>query len=160
MILAIDPGTDRSAWMVYDVFKRRPVEFGIVTNPEMMQVLAAHADECQALVIEQIASYGMPVGVETFQTVWWYGRFHEYWITRCPQGAEPHYVTRMACKMHLCGSARAKDANVRQALLDRWGGKEKAIGRKASPGPLYGIKADLWSALAVAVTSMESHIFT
>jgi hypothetical protein len=27
-----------------------------------------------------------------------------------------------------------------------------AIGRKAAPGPLYGISRDVWSALAVAVT--------
>jgi hypothetical protein len=27
-----------------------------------------------------------------------------------------------------------------------------AIGRKASPGPLYGISRDVWSALAIAVT--------
>jgi hypothetical protein len=27
-----------------------------------------------------------------------------------------------------------------------------AIGRKASPGPLFGIANDLWSALAIAVT--------
>ena len=31
-------------------------------------------------------------------------------------------------------------------------GKDKAIGSKREPGPLYGFKADLWSALALAVT--------
>jgi hypothetical protein len=46
---------------------------------------------------------------------------------------------------------QAKDANIRQAILDRFGGKEKAIGKKANPGPLYGVKSHLWSALAVAL---------
>ncbi|HET6477318.1 MAG TPA: hypothetical protein VFH93_14740 [Thermoleophilia bacterium] len=44
-----------------------------------------------------------------------------------------------------------KDANIRQALLDRFGGPA-AVGRKAAPGPLYGIARDVWSALAIAVT--------
>ena len=56
-------------------------------------------------------------------------------------------------KLHLCHSARATDANIREALLDRYGpGKEKAVGRKAAPGPLFGVSKDIWSALAVAVT--------
>jgi hypothetical protein len=55
--------------------------------------------------------------------------------------------------LQLCGSSRANDATIRQALLDRYGpGREKAVGTKANPGPLYGIKADLWQALALAVT--------
>jgi len=57
----------------------------------------------------------------------------------------------MAVKMHLCGQARAKDANIRQALIDRFGGAA-AIGRKAAPGPLYGISGDVWQALGLAVT--------
>jgi hypothetical protein len=38
-------------------------------------------------------------------------------------------------------------------LLDRFGpGREVAVGTKRAPGPLYGIKGDEWSALAVALT--------
>jgi len=51
---------------------------------------------------------------------------------------------------------RAKDANIRQALIDRYGpGKDKAIGQKKTPGPLYGFKSHEWAALAVAVTWMD-----
>jgi hypothetical protein len=94
-----------------------------------------------------IACYGMPVGAEVFETCVWIGRFLQRW--------EGPYslVYRREVKLHLCDSARAKDANVRQALIDRFGpGKQKAIGLKASPGPLFQIKADLWAALGVAVT--------
>ena len=50
-----------------------------------------------------------------------------------------------------------RDANIRQALIDRYGpGKDRAIGRKLSPGPLYGLSGDCWSALAVAVTTTET----
>ena len=40
-------------------------------------------------------------------------------------------------------------------LLDRFGGSS-AIGLKRSPGPLYGVSKDVWSALAVAVTYADS----
>jgi len=92
-------------------------------------------------------SYGMPVGVEVFEAIRWSGRFEE----AC-QPIPVVYLPRRTVKLHLCGTSRAKDANVRAALLEKFGGKEAAIGNKAHPGPLYGIHADLWSALALAVT--------
>ena len=61
--------------------------------------------------------------------------------------------------MHLCGHPRAKDPNIRQALLDRFGpGREKALGTKKAPGALYGIKGDEWAALAVAITWWDQQI--
>lgn len=68
----------------------------------------------------------------------------EHWPLQSP-------LPRRAVKLALCGDSRAKDANIRQALIDRFGGSA-AIGRKAAPGPLYGISRDVWSALAIAVT--------
>ena len=59
-------------------------------------------------------------------------------------------------KVHHCHSARAKDSNIRQALLDRFGGKDIAVGTKADQGPLYGIKKDVWSALAIGVYHLET----
>jgi hypothetical protein len=42
-------------------------------------------------------------------------------------------------------------------MIDRFGpGKEKAIGRKATPGPLYGVKKDIWSALAIACYHLDT----
>ena len=31
--------------------------------------------------------------------------------------------------------------------------KDAAIGKKATPGPLYGVKSHAWAALAVAITA-------
>jgi len=60
-------------------------------------------------------------------------------------------------KLHLTQTRRAKDANIRQALIDRYGpGKALAVGLKATPGPLYGLTGDCWSALAVAVTAADA----
>jgi len=90
----------------------------------------------------------MPVGIETFETCYWIGAMcHEYNGKR---------IYRSTVKHHLCGSSKAKDANVRQALIDRFGpGRELAIGTKKNPGPLYGISSHCWAALALAVTYQD-----
>jgi hypothetical protein len=101
------------------------------------------------LALEMIASYGMPVGREIFETCLWIGRFIEAWEMR--QGRY-QLIYRKDVKLFHCESARATDANIRAALIDRYGpGKERAIGKKSSPGPLYGLKGDHWAALAVAL---------
>jgi hypothetical protein len=98
-----------------------------------------------------IASYGMPVGREVFETCLWIGRFVEAWASR---GGEYRLVYRREVKLHLCESVRANDANIRAALIDRFGpGKPAAIGTKKAPGPLYGLKGDEWAALGVALTA-------
>ncbi len=105
-----------------------------------------------SVAIEMVASYGMAVGKETFRTVWWSGRFADAWFDQ--SGKLPVEVFRQEVKMHLCHNTKAKDANIRQALIDMYGGsKEVAIGRKASPGPLYGVTSHAWPALAVAITA-------
>src|SRR5258707_8466005 len=94
---------------------------------------------------------GMAVGQETFTTVWWAGRFHEAW-----PNAQRYQLPRRPVKLHLCNSMRATDANIRAALIDRFGGSE-AIGLKRSPGPLYGLKGHEFAALAIAITWLETH---
>lgn len=143
-MIAIDPGPAQSAWVQYE--GSQVLAAGIDSNDDVLRRIDCEWGADEALVIEMIASYGMPVGREVFETCVWIGRFME-----AAGGAD--LVYRKDVKMHLCGSTRAKDANIRQALIDRFGpGKERAIGTKKVPGPLYGFKADMWAALAVAVT--------
>ena len=147
-ILAIDPGYERSAWLEYE--DGRPLGFGIQANTDLLADLRAGLELTDVVVIEKVESYGMAVGREVFDTVHWAGRF-----TEAAQPTPVVQLTRRAVKLELCGQSRAKDANVRQALMDRFGGPA-AKGTKRSPGPLYGIAADVWSALAVAVTYAET----
>ena len=143
-ILAIDPGYERSAYV--ELVNGRPEAFGTSANEDVLTMLRLGLTEADIVVIEQIESFGMAVGREVFETVFWSGRFAEAaYPIRAVQ------LPRRAVKLHLCGSTRAKDPNIRAALIDRFGGSA-AIGRKANPGPLYGISQDVWSALAVAVT--------
>ncbi len=142
-MLAIDPGSAQSAWLHFDGTK--PGAFGITANDILAKALRSGGLP-DVVVIEKVESYGMAVGAEVFDTVWWAGRFAE-------AASRVHVVMlpRRAVKLALCGDSRAKDANIRQALIDRFGGSA-AVGRKAAPGPLYGISRDVWSALAIAVT--------
>ena len=136
MILAIDPGTTKSAYVVFDRNDRRILEKGIIDNNLIVEMVAAV--DGMDIYIEMIASYGMAVGKETFETCVWIGRFIQEAVNK---GIYHALVYRKDVKMHLCGSVRAKDANIRQALIDLLG-KDKT----------KGVAKDMWAALGVAVT--------
>lgn len=151
-ILAIDPGSEQSAWVIWDGTKI--VDHGKCSNGEIISLLSDRedfSDPCHIVAIEMIASYGMPVGREVFETCVWIGRFQQ---TAENRGMPVKLIPRREVKLHLCNSVRAKDANVRQALIDKVGPR----GKKASPGPTYGIKADEWAALGLAVTALHQEI--
>lgn len=151
MLLAIDPGNEQSAWVVYG--SKGIDRFGITKNAELRSALASGKfDDCSKLAIEMIASYGMAVGKTVFETCVWIGRFIE-----CST-LEWEFVYRKDVKMYLCQSMRAKDANIRQAIMDKYGStRELAIGTKKSPGPLYGVSKDVWSAIGVALTAKKAY---
>lgn len=149
-VLAIDPGPALSAYVVYQ--PPLPPLFGKVSNEDLRQLIHDTAPDgtLGLMAIEYISSMGMAVGQEVFDTCVWCGRFIEAWVSTRPgpAGAQWFPVKRHAVKMHLCGSMQAKDANIRQALIDRYGGH--ASHKKG--GPLYKLSGDCWSALAIAVT--------
>lgn len=122
---------------------------GVLENAEVLTMIGEA--EADTLAIERVASYGMSVGREVFETCEWVGEFRCEWRRRGK--GEAILIYRRDVKLHLCGTSKAKDANIRQALIDKFGpGKDVAVGRKPSPGPLYGVKSHAWAALGVAVT--------
>ena len=138
-VVGIDPGPRDSSYVVWD--GQRVVSSGDLPNAE----LAAYLDSAFGPVAcEWIESFGMAVGREVFETVFAIGMFSQH-VDRL------RLVPRRDVKMHLCQSPRAKDGNIRQALIDRCG----SVGTKKSPGPLYGISQHKWAALAVAVTAFD-----
>jgi len=172
-VLALDPGTALTAWLIYDSVPPhdeigRPVAFGMTANDLLLSALRERQQipsgkgpgqhqphRFDLMVFEEMKSFGLPVGREVFTTIEWYGRFIEAFAGG--DTTNVHRVTRHDVKLHLCGSVRAKDPNVRQALIDRFGDtKQEAIGTKGEPGPLHGISKDVWSALGVAVTFCET----
>lgn len=165
-VLAIDPGNTKSAYVLMDGYK--PLEFGILENDELRQkmsimsvtqtMLAYGTPESEVdkvhvhTAIEMVASYGMPVGREVFDTCVWVGRFWENAPRR-----DVTLIYRMEEKMTLCHDSKAKDSNIRQALIDRFAefDKKNGKGTKDHPDWFYGFSADVWSAYAVGVTFLD-----
>ena len=150
-ILGIDPGNIETGYCLCNE-KMKPIEKGIIPNEELLEKLYTKSFAFQPtdIAIEMVASYGMGVGREVFETCVWIGRFYEACARLAPTG----YVYRRDEKIALCGSMQAKDSNIKIALKDRYamgvpnGGK----GTKKLPGWFYGFTDDIWSAYAVAVT--------
>ena len=150
-ILAIDPGNVQSAYVMWD--GARIHAKGIDANERVRELIYEAAIRLcpPTLAIEQIKSYGMAVGESIFETCVWTGRFMQTWIAELGEENLVR-IPRQQIKVHLCQSARAKDGNVRQALIDRIG----AQGKKSKPGPTYGVSKDVWAALAVAVCAHDT----
>lgn len=154
IIFAIDAGTYQSAYVRTDC--KKIIDKGIIPN-EQLAFRLKHLNQTDQVAIEMIACYGMPVGRDVFETCLWIGRFIEaYESNHWEKGVskKANLIYRRDVKLELCGSLKAKDANIRQALLDIFpqtgGGKTPAIGTKTKQGELYGMKSHMWAALAVA----------
>lgn len=180
-VLGLDPGTTHSALVLTDLELERVEGRWLLNNPQALMVLEALAsgsdvpefenDELatkgknavqdaqirkrlklpmeypkpEFLVVEMIASYNQAVGRSTFETCAWLGRF----ISGFCGGHRLNYtlITRTQIRMQIAGTMRSGDPQVRRALLDRIG----EAGTAKNPGPLYGMKSDLFSALAAAI---------
>ena len=153
IVVGVDPGPAQSAYVAFD--GRAVVDHAIVSNEELLSILQFEewAPE-QVVVFETVESFGMTVGLDVFETVFETGRMFQM-----VDDGERARMQRREVKRHLCKSMRAKDANIRQALINRFGGsKQAAQGVKKNPGPLYGIRTHEWSALAIAVTWWDRHV--
>ena len=159
-IIAIDPGNIESGYVVveHDYGEiQRVIECGKVENDAVFGVLKKYANAKTLIAIEMIASYGMAVGKSVFDTCVWVGRFTE----RALYYASPVIqIYRKDEKMNICGTLKAKDANITRALADRYASGEPNFGKgtKDKKGFFYGFKADIWQAFAVAVTCFDMYV--
>lgn len=173
MILAIDPGNIESGYVFLnnDLSVR---ECGKIDNEELLsKIFKGHFIHYERILdqypqptnvdtnvaIEMVACYGMPVGAEVFDTCVWIGRFKQALIVS-DTTSNIQYIYRKEEKINLCGSMKAKDSNITQALIDRFapGVRNKGKGTKKEPGWFYGFKKDIWQAYAVAVTFRDMYL--
>lgn len=157
--MAIDPGPRKCAavclnGMFIDDFC---IEDNVVIKQLMKEFYREHRHQkSMHFVIEQVASYGMPVGEDVFETCRWAGEFR-YICKSYLQDAV--FLKRKEVVLAICNTVKASDANVRQAIIDRYpatgGGKVPQIGITSNQGPLYGISKDCWQALALGIAFMD-----
>lgn len=157
LIVAIDPGCTESGYVVvrHDGNEITQVlDKGKVENKEIYSVMNQYL--AYDLAIEMVACYGMPVGSEVFDTCVWIGQFLREANTG-KLARKIKLIYRKEEKLNLCGTPAAKDANIVQALIDRYayGQPNKGKGTKKQPGFFYGFAKDVWQAMAVAVTYFD-----
>lgn len=145
-ILAIDPGPVRSGFVRLEAGRIAYACPDMLNGAVLAEIEAAsHAVRIACETMQ--ANYAATVGHDVIDTLVWIGRF--------VQARHPLPVillTRQHVKAHVCnGNARANDAGVRQALIDRLG----PPGTKHQPGPTRGVTSHAWSALAVAITAAD-----
>lgn len=158
-LLAIDPGNTESAYVVINTRNCKPLAFDKADNNELRRAICAgNFADCDGAVIEMVASYGMPVGKDVFDTCVWVGRLTEAIRLTRSAPPQPALIYRQPIKLHHCGSARAKDSNVTHALVDRFtpGQPNHGKGTKAAPGWFHGFRADVWQAYALAVYAADT----
>lgn len=149
-IFAIDPGCIDSGYVIIDE-NLKVYEKGNMKNSDLLaHIVYTHHTE---LVIEMFASYGMPVGKSSFDTVLFIGSLVDRSYTL--KKRKPVLMTRGKIKHYLCGSSRAKDKNVNAAIKDHFaptgGGADPYKGVKSKKGPLYGFSSHTFAALGVAI---------
>lgn len=152
-ILAIDPGTTESAYCLMDE-KYAVLDKGKVRNDELLRYIWAKYKQIDYLVVEMIASYGMAVGAEVFETCTMIGQIER---TADIKGIPHSRIFRLEEKMAICHSSKANDANIRRALIDRFARHDlqRGVGKKNNPDHFYGFKKDIWAAFAVGVTWLD-----
>jgi hypothetical protein len=150
-VISIDPGPpEKSALVVLS----SPLSFThwmLCPNEEILAYLRDYpAHLGHPLVIEKVTSHGMPMANTTLDTVFESGRFAEAY------GGPVHRITRSTVRAHICKSMKANDSTVRMEILNRFGGGAAALGTVKNPGPLHGFSSDLWSAIALGITFLET----
>lgn len=150
-LLAIDPGTSQSAYIVFDIERKIPLHNGTLPNRDLQSDLTRKPPifRCECMAIEQVTGSGMIAGNEIFETAYWSGVFCQAWEQST--GLPFMRIPRQTVKKHVLGKATGGDPEVTAALYKYYGGAVKGIGSKSLPGPMAGIKSHERSALAVAI---------
>lgn len=154
-IIAIDPGTTHSGYVVFNTGDLTFTEHGKIKNEDLAERMAVllqarmtYGQPIEKVVIENITPQGV-FGKTTIETCKWLGRFDFIASLFLRRGDKSYvYINRSTVKKHLLGKVNGmRDTHVRKAVIDRI---HPNFTRK-NPGPLAGVTKDTWSALALAL---------
>lgn len=173
MLLAIDPGTARSAYVgmtdKYEILAKAKVDNAQVLELIMLGGYDALVIECMEPRTLNTGKKQAPpqrIGDETYETCIWIGRFMEAAIRR---GMDVHRVYRSEERKCLIPSKRnglppleppvpnTPDALIRRALAARFARFDKIRGKGTARkrDVFYGFAADVWNAFAVGVVYLD-----
>lgn len=159
-ILAVDPGTTESAYVIVDEFTLKPRMRGKISNEQLLLMVQSvdlfHDWEINHFVVEMVAGMGQAVGQETFDTAFWVGRFWQAMPFKIPKTK----IFRRDEKTALMGTQQCKDKDLINVLVERYapGQTNYGKGTDSHPGWFYGFKADIWQAYATAVTYFHFYL--
>ena len=155
-VLAIDPGNEETGYVLADKDTRKPIEFGKIANRELADMMLNGTLGFDEFVSERMESMGTLIGRTVLEACEWVGRFSQ--IAEVV-GCEVNYVYRHEEKIHICNDSRAKDSNIRRALIDRFAKTANGKGTSKNPDFFHGFKADVWSAYAVLTVYLDRKDF-
>jgi len=156
-ILAIDPGTTRSGFVITDsllnILKSGKIENTSILF-EIARVISERGDVWLPIEMMKHLGKNVSAGGATFETCVWIGRFKQFAIDSGLSEDRIKFIYRHEEKMNLCKTMKANDKSIRIALAERFAPGEPNFGKgtKGKPGFFYGVANDAWQAFAVAVT--------
>lgn len=161
IVLGIDPGPQTHGAVVYDTDARRVLwSSKAITSYNVIEWLILERMKPDAIVIERPAAMGaLGVGIvgHMLDTAWQagalWGQLWQVW-KRAPHTMTRREVLRALGVLSGTGSS---DARVRAACIadHETPGGPPAVGRKATPGPLYGVSSHGWQALGLVLAWLE-----
>ena len=159
-VLGIDPGPTTHGAVLYDTVERRVVWSDKAATQDQVEAVALEHDwQTFRIVIERPAAMGaIGSGVvgHMLDTAWSAGAMSEALLLH---GFIVQEMTRREVLRHLgvLSGKGAADSRVRAACIadHEVPGGMPAVGRKGSPGPLYGVSSHAWQALGLVLAFLH-----
>ena len=167
IVLGIDPGPETHGAVLYDSEARRVLWSSKATTTAGLLVrlnkMAAQGIRPRHAVIERPAVMGtLGPGVvgHMLDTAWEAGKLAVYCYEHYNYFLET--MTRREVLRHLgvLSGKGSSDSRVRAACIadHETPGGPPAVGRKATPGPLYGVSSHGWQALGLVLAWLEQQL--
>lgn len=153
LILAVDPGSETHGVVLYNAASRRLswVDKAASIEDICSRMHSMWADGVPYRVVVERVTAQQYAANSLLRTAEWGG----YIMAEAKGCGAPFlWLTRSQVLTELHVSGGSRDAQVRARMIELHGGsKEAAVGKKAAPGPLYGVTSHAWQALGVAVAA-------
>lgn len=172
-IMAIDPGTTESAYVILDD-QYQILSADKVGNDVILSIIA-DAPGLDAVIIEDIeprysstdrSAAGAVMGQSTIETIKAFGRFSWQAALRGLMVGSIFRRDERSCLIPTKRNGlpplpetapKHADGQIRASLIRRFArhDKERGRGTKANPDTFYGFRGDMWQAMAVGVTWLD-----